>query len=115
VLNTKKLGEQRPVHLPGVRLAAPLLAEHDLAGLRFAASNKVDIVTAPFVRGPQDVQLVRKMLDDFGGENVQVGAQICTAAARHACVALVTKGPMCCSAAVLLSAACSSDAAVDPV
>lgn len=75
MLNTKKLGEQRPVHLPGVRLAAPLLAEHDLAGLRFAASNKVDIVMAPFVRGPEDVQLVRKMLDDFGGENVQVGAQ----------------------------------------
>jgi hypothetical protein len=73
VLNTKKLGEQRPVHLPGARLAAPLLAPHDLAGLRFAVDNGVDIVTAPFVRCGEDVQLVRQVLQDLGGGGVQVG------------------------------------------
>ncbi len=81
------------MHLPGVRLAAPLLTDHDVAGLHFAASNKVDIVMVPFVRGSEDVQLVRKMLDDFRGEDVQVGMGTCKhafAAAELVCSACAT-------------------------
>jgi hypothetical protein len=64
---TPKGGEE----LPGV--PAPLLAGPDLAGLRFAVANGVDIVAAPFVRSGEDVQVVRRVLADLGGGAIQVG------------------------------------------
>eukprot|EP00798_Chlamydomonas_sp_ICE-L_P024512 gene24512-10114_t len=71
VMNSKSLGERKNGNLPGVKVDIPVLTEKDIDDLQnFAAKNQMDFVAASFVQSAEDVQFIRKTLDDSGGHNM---------------------------------------------
>jgi len=50
--------------LPGVHVSTPALTDKDAEDLRFALGLPVDMVALSFVRSPEDVHLVHKVMDD---------------------------------------------------
>lgn len=77
VLNSKSLGERKNCNLPGVRVDIPVLTEKDINDLQnFACKHSMDFVAASFVQTKADVQLIRKVLDEAGGQHVKIISKI---------------------------------------
>ncbi|EFJ51783.1 hypothetical protein VOLCADRAFT_120419 [Volvox carteri f. nagariensis] len=77
VLNTKKLGQRKNCNLPGVKVEIPVLTEKDIDDLQnFAAKYDMDYVAASFVQSAADVQFIRSVLDDVGGNRVKIISKI---------------------------------------
>ena len=88
VLNTKKLGERKNCNLPGVKVDIPVLTPKDVDDVQnFCCKNKMDFVAVSFVQTGEDVQFVRKTLDDAGGRHVRSSARSRT---RRACATSTT-------------------------
>ncbi|KAG2439977.1 hypothetical protein HXX76_004095 [Chlamydomonas incerta] len=76
-LNTKVLGQRKNVNLPGVHVDIPVLTTKDIEDLqKFCVGNNMDFVAASFVQSADDVRLIRRVLDDAGGFNVQIISKI---------------------------------------
>jgi len=76
VNNNGELGENKGVNLPGVAVQLPALAERDVNDLKFGCEQKVDFVAASFIRKASDVKEVRKVLDENGGQAIQIISKI---------------------------------------
>jgi len=77
VLNTKKLGERKNCNLPGVKVDIPVLTQKDIDDVQnFCCKNKMDFIAASFVQTGADVRLIRQILDDAGGQNIQIISKI---------------------------------------
>jgi pyruvate kinase len=77
VLNSKELGQRKNCNLPGAKVDLPVLVEKDIRDLQqFAAEHSMDFVAASFVQSKQDVQFIRKVLDDAGGQSVRIISKI---------------------------------------
>ncbi len=61
-----RLSNNKGINLPGVAVSAPPLTEKDVEDLRFALSLRVDMVALSFVRSPEDVKLVHRVMDEEG-------------------------------------------------
>lgn len=60
------LSDNKGLNLPGVAVSAPALTEKDEADLRWAVRAGVDMVALSFVRSPDDVRLVHRIMDEEG-------------------------------------------------
>ncbi len=77
VLNSKKLGQRKNCNLPGVKVDIPVLTDKDIDDLKnFAAKHKMDFVAASFVQSAADVQFIRRVLDEAGGQGVKIISKI---------------------------------------
>lgn len=76
VKNNGDLGENKGVNLPNVAVQLPALAEKDIKDLIFGCEQKVDFVAASFIRKADDVKAVRKVLDENGGQKIQIISKI---------------------------------------
>jgi pyruvate kinase len=76
-MNSKKLGQRKNGNLPGVKVDMPVLQPKDIDDLQnFACKNKMDYVAISFVQSGEDVQFVRRVLDEAGGQNIQIISKI---------------------------------------
>ena len=77
VLNAKKLGERKNCNLPGVKVDIPVLTTKDIDDLQnFCCKHKMDFVAASFVQSAEDVQFIRRILDEAGGQDVKIISKI---------------------------------------
>lgn len=60
------VSDHKGITLPGVDLPISVLSDKDAADLRFALDLAVDMVALSFVRRPQDVDLVRRVMAEAG-------------------------------------------------
>ena len=74
--NGGELGSRKSMNIPGVAINLPGLTEKDEADLKFGVAQGIDFVAASFIRKPQDVIAIRKVLDRSGGEYVQIISKI---------------------------------------
>ena len=74
--NNGDLGENKGVNLPNVAVNLPALSEKDINDLKFGCEQGIDYVAASFIRKADDVRAVRKVLDENGGQNVQIISKI---------------------------------------
>jgi Pyruvate kinase, barrel domain len=64
------------MNLPGVVVDLPTLTDKDIQDLQgFAVTNQVDFIAASFVRKPEDLDNVRKVLGDEGS-SIQIISKI---------------------------------------
>ena len=70
------LSNHKSINLPGVKIALPALTEQDERDLIFACQNDFDYIAASFVRKASDVQAIRKVLHDNGGDNIRIISKI---------------------------------------
>ncbi|MBB4749522.1 pyruvate kinase [Actinoplanes lobatus] len=60
------VSNNKGVSLPNVAVSVPALSDKDEADLRFALGLGVDLVALSFVRAPEDINLVHKIMDEEG-------------------------------------------------
>lgn len=75
-LNNGKLGSRKTVNVPGLKLNLPALSEKDITDITAGIKAGFDYIAASFVRRADDVQQIRKLLNDNGGERVGIISKI---------------------------------------
>ncbi len=76
VENGGSLSANKSLNIPGVHINLPALTERDIADIRFGVENDFDFVAASFVRRAADVEAVRQVLHECGGDEVKIIAKI---------------------------------------
>ena len=66
VLEGGTVSNNKGLSLPGVAVSVPAMSEKDAEDLEFALRLGVDFVALSFVRAPEDVKLVHRIMDDVG-------------------------------------------------
>lgn len=74
--NTHKLKSNKRINLPGVSFSLPFLSERDKRDVLFGIEQEVNYIAASFVNSKEDVQELRKLLDDNGGEKIRIISKI---------------------------------------
>lgn len=68
VLNGGPISDRKKLTAPGARHSLPFLSEQDAEDIRFGVRQGVDFVAASFVRSAADVEAVRGVLREAGGD-----------------------------------------------
>ncbi|MFT8394108.1 MAG: pyruvate kinase, partial [Liquorilactobacillus ghanensis] len=76
VLNDGVLGSRKGVNAPGVAINLPGITEKDSDDIRFGLDHEINFIAASFVRKPQDVLDIRKLLEEKNMEHVQIFPKI---------------------------------------
>ena len=76
VLNDGAVSNHKGINVPDVHLSIPYLSDKDKEDIKFGIEQGVDFIAASFVRTPDDVQQLRMLLDENGGENINIIAKI---------------------------------------
>ncbi|GLY01946.1 MULTISPECIES: pyruvate kinase [Actinoplanes] len=66
VIEGGPVSNNKGVSLPNVAVSVPALSDKDEEDLRFALGLGVDLVALSFVRAPEDINLVHKIMDEEG-------------------------------------------------
>ncbi len=82
--NTWILRENKRINLPNANYSIPFMSEKDRNDIIFAAKNKFDYIAASFVNSVENVNEIRKILNENGGENIQIISKIETMNAINA-------------------------------
>jgi pyruvate kinase len=64
VVNGGEFGSRKNVNVPKVRTNLPAVTERDVADIRFGVEKGVDFIAASFIRKPQDVLTILRLLGD---------------------------------------------------
>ena len=76
VLRGGTLQSRKSIALPGASIHPPAMTEADLENIRAAREYGVTGVMQPFVRSREDLQTVRRALDEAGGQDIRLFAKI---------------------------------------
>ena len=76
VENGGALSANKSINIPGVHIQLPALTEKDVDDIRFGVENDFDFIAASFVRRAEDVEAVREVLRQCGGDSVKIIAKI---------------------------------------
>lgn len=75
-LNGGTLKNHKGVNVPNIKISLPAVTEKDKADIIFGIENGVDFVAASFVRKSADVLEIRKVLEDNGGDYIEIISKI---------------------------------------
>lgn len=76
VLNGGVISNKKGVNVPNVELSMPYISEKDYNDVVFAVENGYDFIAASFVRTADDVLAIRRILEEKGGEDINIIAKI---------------------------------------
>ncbi|MDD3225663.1 MAG: pyruvate kinase [Clostridium sp.] len=76
VKNTGFVGNHKGVNIPGVSIQLPALTPKDEGDLKFGIKKGIDLITASFIRKGSDVESIRKVLRENGGEEISIFSKI---------------------------------------
>ncbi len=76
VIHGNGLGSRKTMNLPGTNVKLPALSEKDIEDLKTACEHDYDYVAMSFTRNKEDIQQVRKVLDENGGSDIKIITKI---------------------------------------
>ena len=76
VVNGGALGNNKSINLPGVSINLPSMTPRDIADIAFGAQQDFDFIAASFVRKASDVEAIRQVLQEHGGEDIRIISKI---------------------------------------
>ena len=76
VVHGNKLGSRKTISVPGTIIKLPALKEKDIEDLKAACEHDYDYVAVSFARNEDDINQVRKILDENGGNDIKIIAKI---------------------------------------
>ena len=76
VVHGNRLGSRKTMNLPGTIIRLPGLAEKDIQDLKTACDHEYDFVAISFARNAEDINNVRKVLDENGGKDIKIIAKV---------------------------------------
>ena len=71
-----ELSNRKSMSFPNKVMSGPYLSEQDKADILFGIEEGVDYIAASFVSTKQDVLDIRRLLDENGGEDIEIIAKI---------------------------------------
>ena len=71
-----EMSNRKSMSFPNKVMSGPYLSEQDKADILFGIQQGVDFVAASFVSTKQDVLDIRRLLDENGGEDIEIIAKI---------------------------------------
>ena len=74
--NRHTLKNQKGVNCPSSELSMPFISPKDEDDLHFGCDNDVDCIFASFVRRPEDILEMRKVLEKYGKPDIPIFAKI---------------------------------------
>lgn len=72
VLNAGYVKNKKGINVPDSNLSMEFISKKDYEDIRFAAENDVDFIAASFTRRKEDVLEIKKLLKEFGNENIMI-------------------------------------------
>lgn len=76
VINGGTVSNKKGVNVPNVELSMPYISEKDYSDIVFAVENDYDFIAASFVRTANDVLAIRRILEQNGGEEINIISKI---------------------------------------
>lgn len=76
VIHGGKISNRKSINVPDLKLNLPSMTENDISDLKYCIKADFDFVAASFIRKPQDVLDIRKVLNENGGENIKIISKI---------------------------------------
>ncbi len=76
VLNGGTLKDHKGVNIPNVAINLPAVTKKDIEDIKFGIENGIDFVAASFIRKAEDVLEIRKILEENGGEHIDIISKI---------------------------------------
>lgn len=74
--NDHTLKDRRGINVPGVKLHLDFISLKDRDDIIWGCKNEVDFIAASFTRRASDIQEIKDILKENGGENIQIIAKI---------------------------------------
>ncbi|MDD2446249.1 MAG: pyruvate kinase [Tissierellia bacterium] len=75
-INSGTLKNHKGVNIPNVKINLPAVTEKDVEDIIFGIKNEIDFIAVSFVRTANDVNEIRKILEDNGGQNIDIISKI---------------------------------------
>lgn len=76
VINSGIINDRKGVNVPGVKINLPAITDKDKSDIIFGIENDIDFIAVSFVRKPADVMAIREILENNGGENINIISKI---------------------------------------
>ena len=76
VINGGPVSSHKGINVPGVFLSLPFLNDRDKNDLKFGVEQDIDFVAASFTRNANDINEMKALLKELGGEEVRIIAKI---------------------------------------
>ncbi|MBS5335317.1 MAG: pyruvate kinase [Clostridiales bacterium] len=76
VIHGGKISNHKGINLPNVKLNMQYISPQDKADILFGIENDVDYIAASFVRSAGDVEAIRTLLKENGGEEIKIISKI---------------------------------------
>ncbi len=76
VINGGVVSDHKGINVPDVHIRLPYMSEKDKEDILFGIGQDIDFVAASFTRTAEDVGQVRRLLDENGGEDINIIAKI---------------------------------------
>lgn len=75
-LNSGKLSNRKSINIPNVVVDQKFISENDKSDLIFGCEQHVDYVAASFTRTKKDIEELRALLNEHGGEKIKIISKI---------------------------------------
>lgn len=75
-LNGGILKKQKGVNIPNVNLSLPVLTDKDILDIKFGIENQIDFIAASFVRKAEDVNDIRRIVEENSGFKIDIISKI---------------------------------------
>lgn len=76
MINGGEVSNKKGVNVPNVELSMPYISPKDYKDIVFAVKEDFDFIAASFVRSAADVQQLREILREHGGEHIRIISKI---------------------------------------
>ncbi|WP_201457041.1 pyruvate kinase [Chlamydia sp. 17-3921] len=75
-LSDGELKSHKSLSIRDIDVVLPFMTDKDIADLKFGVEQGIDMIAASFVRCSEDIEAMRKCLEDFGGSHIPIIAKI---------------------------------------
>ena len=76
IINGGVLGNRKSLSVPGKKLDIPYVSDQDRKDIKYSCEHGGEFLAISFVSGPEDVLEVKKLLKEYGREDLQIICKI---------------------------------------
>ncbi len=76
IINGGVIRDKKGLNVPGAKLEMPYLSDKDIEDIKFAVENDFDYIAASFTRSGSDIIDIKTILEENGGQDIQIIAKI---------------------------------------